>query len=259
MISKENFTKTFDILKDRKPQYYISPYIVSLENDVEELLSYGAFKNSKYFRLVITDSIEEMIFELQKQKSMNEIPNAYLQILVNELQKSINTFDLVKVRGEEFYFQKNAKIYCQEPEKIYYYTIENVEDSFFKEVVAFSQIRYDLCVNFVNEIQELIDLEEAPLSTVQQKSVAVSAKPKHQSKNIGVTNKNKSAPLKEKTKLYTFKDLAEMFQVTQRTIYNWKDNGTLPFTQIGSKIYLTQEQLDELLEHHQVKPIYFRK
>ncbi|MGM0582856.1 MAG: helix-turn-helix domain-containing protein [Bacteroidota bacterium] len=56
-----------------------------------------------------------------------------------------------------------------------------------------------------------------------------------------------------KSVIYTLHDLAEMFQVTIRTIYNWLDDGRFSFVKIGAKTYITEQQLQEFLTNHQVK------
>lgn len=56
-------------------------------------------------------------------------------------------------------------------------------------------------------------------------------------------------------KVYTIDELAKFFSVTKRTIYNWKDEGRLSFTCIGSKSYVTKIQLEDFLRHHEVKSI----
>lgn len=59
---------------------------------------------------------------------------------------------------------------------------------------------------------------------------------------------------KEALKVYTLDELADVFSVTKRTIYNWKEEGRLAFVCIGSKTYVTQAQLDEFLQANEVKP-----
>lgn len=55
--------------------------------------------------------------------------------------------------------------------------------------------------------------------------------------------------------VYSLDQLAKLFKVTTRTIYNWKDRGILPCTIIGSKTYITEAQLREFLKVHEVKPL----
>lgn len=59
----------------------------------------------------------------------------------------------------------------------------------------------------------------------------------------------------ETLKVYTLDELAKFFSVTKRTIYNWKDEGRLPFSSIGSKTYVTSVQLTEFLKANEVKSI----
>ncbi len=48
--------------------------------------------------------------------------------------------------------------------------------------------------------------------------------------------------------IYSLEDLAKMFKVTKRTIYNWKDQGLIPYVLIGSKTFVTNEQLSQVLK-----------
>ena len=59
---------------------------------------------------------------------------------------------------------------------------------------------------------------------------------------------------KNNLKVYSLDDLARFFGVTKRTIYNWKDEGRIPLTIIGSKTYMTEDQLQEFLLKNEVKP-----
>lgn len=54
--------------------------------------------------------------------------------------------------------------------------------------------------------------------------------------------------------VYTLDEVAKLFSVTKRTIYNWKDEGRLPLTIIGSKSYMTNSQLQSFLAVNEVKP-----
>ncbi len=64
---------------------------------------------------------------------------------------------------------------------------------------------------------------------------------------------------KPELEMYSMDDLAKMFKVTKRTIYNWKDDGRLPSVIIGSKTYVTSAQLQKLLTDHEVKPLNYRR
>jgi len=59
--------------------------------------------------------------------------------------------------------------------------------------------------------------------------------------------------------IYSIGDLAKMFKVTPRTIYNWKEQGIISFTQIGSKTYMTSSQLERFLSQNEVKSLKVRR
>lgn len=47
--------------------------------------------------------------------------------------------------------------------------------------------------------------------------------------------------------LYNLLDLEEIFQVTKRTLFNWRAKGELPLIEFGGKLYLSKGQLRELI------------
>jgi len=69
----------------------------------------------------------------------------------------------------------------------------------------------------------------------------------------------KSRNEKKEFKVYSLDELAQFFGVTKRTIYNWKDDGRLPFVCLGSKTYVTSTQLEEFLIQNEVKPLMNRR
>lgn len=54
-------------------------------------------------------------------------------------------------------------------------------------------------------------------------------------------------------KVYTLQEMSEIFHVTMRTVYNWMDDNRFSFVKIGSKTYVTEQQLQEFLTNHQVE------
>lgn len=50
----------------------------------------------------------------------------------------------------------------------------------------------------------------------------------------------------------TNKEAAEILNVTLRTLQNYRDNGILSFSQVGSKIYYKVAELEKHLERHYV-------
>jgi excisionase family DNA binding protein len=46
------------------------------------------------------------------------------------------------------------------------------------------------------------------------------------------------------------KDAAALLQVTNRTMQNYRDEGKIPFSQVGSKIYYRESDIEDFLEIH---------
>lgn len=51
-----------------------------------------------------------------------------------------------------------------------------------------------------------------------------------------------------KTKVYTLEDLAEMLQVTRRTLYNYLKSGKLEANKVANKWIVSEEQLQDFLK-----------
>jgi len=58
--------------------------------------------------------------------------------------------------------------------------------------------------------------------------------------------------------IFTVKELAEMFHVTSRTIYNWIEQGLLNLIKVKSKTYFTSAHVDEFLKRNEVKSFKMR-
>ena len=50
-----------------------------------------------------------------------------------------------------------------------------------------------------------------------------------------------------KDKLYDLTDLENVLKVSRRTLFKWKSEGKLHFSQIGKKLYITDEELKRFL------------
>jgi hypothetical protein len=48
-------------------------------------------------------------------------------------------------------------------------------------------------------------------------------------------------------------DLAKMLKVTKRTIQNYRDNGIISFSQVGSKLYYRLSDVEDMLLKHHIK------
>lgn len=50
------------------------------------------------------------------------------------------------------------------------------------------------------------------------------------------------------TTIYTLEDIAEMLQVTRRTLYNYIKSGKLKAKKVANKWIVTEEQLQEFIK-----------
>ena len=48
----------------------------------------------------------------------------------------------------------------------------------------------------------------------------------------------------------TNKEVSEMLSVTGRTLQNYRDNGVLSFSQVGSKMYYREDDIEKFLQNH---------
>lgn len=69
---------------------------------------------------------------------------------------------------------------------------------------------------------------------------------------IGTVRQEDSKLLKEQIGLYTIKDLMSLFGVCRRTISNWQGSGKLSYVKIGNLLYVSQIQLNDFLQRHEV-------
>lgn len=64
-----------------------------------------------------------------------------------------------------------------------------------------------------------------------------------------------NSPLSEKW--LDNQDLCELLHISKRTLQNYRDHGTIPFSQIGGKIYYKASDVEKLLNKHYVHPGHF--
>ena len=60
--------------------------------------------------------------------------------------------------------------------------------------------------------------------------------------------------LENHEKWYTNDDLIDLLKVSRRTLSTWRDQGLIGFSQIGSKIYYSQSDIEEFMKTHYRKP-----
>lgn len=51
-------------------------------------------------------------------------------------------------------------------------------------------------------------------------------------------------------------EICHLLMISKRTLQSYRDNGTIPFAQIGRKIYYKASDIDEYLEAHYIKSRY---
>ncbi|GAB3903326.1 hypothetical protein GCM10028803_31570 [Larkinella knui] len=55
--------------------------------------------------------------------------------------------------------------------------------------------------------------------------------------------------------VYDNDDLCKKLKVSKRTLQNWRDDGLIEFSQIGHKIYYTEQAVNQMLEKSKVKSL----
>ena len=100
------------------------------------------------------------------------------------------------------------------------------------------------CVMFNQIINNMntIELNLPALESIKQQMEVISTKLEE------IQNSN---PLSKEW--LTNSEASEFLSVTSRTMQNYRDNGVISFSQVGSKIYYKASDLEKHLESHYVK------
>ncbi|MGD0754863.1 MAG: helix-turn-helix domain-containing protein [Bacteroidales bacterium] len=53
-------------------------------------------------------------------------------------------------------------------------------------------------------------------------------------------------------------EVIHLLGVSRRTLQNYRDRRTIPFSQVGRKIYYKYSDINDYLEMHYVKPSYWK-
>lgn len=61
---------------------------------------------------------------------------------------------------------------------------------------------------------------------------------------------------KKETKWLTSEEVCRLLKISKRTLQSYRDNGILPFSQIGRKIYYKASDIDDYLDAHYVHASY---
>lgn len=133
----------------------------------EYVIYYSGNKTIPYdFKHDFARDIIETIQYLKKQKYHRNITNTHLQDLINELTGTIDTYELLNVRGKKFQYQTDASIWLAEENNRAFYTIESIPDYLFDDIVQGSQLKYDFTIKLIDGLKEIlqndkqIDLEK---------------------------------------------------------------------------------------------------
>ncbi|GAB6008289.1 helix-turn-helix domain-containing protein [Dysgonomonas reticulitermitis] len=71
---------------------------------------------------------------------------------------------------------------------------------------------------------------------------------KKQDKTLALLEELRSGVVDNKDKVYDMADLEEKLHVSRRTLFKWKSEGKMNFSQIGKKLYITEAELKRFLE-----------
>ena len=58
---------------------------------------------------------------------------------------------------------------------------------------------------------------------------------------------------KNRDGIYDNADMMQLLKVSRRTLSTWRETGVITFSQIGSKIYYSQDDIFRFLEKHRVR------
>jgi len=70
---------------------------------------------------------------------------------------------------------------------------------------------------------------------------------KKQDKILALLEELRNGAVENKDRLYDLTDLEKIFNVSRRTLFKWKSEGKMRFSQIGKKLYITDEELKRFL------------
>lgn len=163
----EELEKVISILKDKSPRYkiewdpFFNPEIAkefsSTRKDYN--LSFWGYNSASFFKKDFGEILDEWIFHLKKQKSLNKISGDYIQSIIEEFSIALSTFEQIKLRSVEFQFQPEAQIYFMEgPGAVISRSIESIEEEYFQDIYKTSQLKYDFTIKAISELNKIISL-----------------------------------------------------------------------------------------------------
>lgn len=204
MIKQEDFDTFFELLKDCNPVYYENLVSINSGGDLGFRICYGKYTNSNSFSYRMKEFLTEIVFDYKKRISLKELQNNYINVLVEELQKVLDSFKIVKIREQEFWFQDTARLIPHDPDKKEY-KIESIKEEYFHEIVRFSNIRHSLAEQFLTKLNDLINN-----SSVQSIKLKLKLSVADIALLFWLLDEEKLIHYKHKTELYRF--IANNFQ-----------------------------------------------
>ena len=162
-----------DVLRDRNPVYKIKwnmQYSKELAKELKDSglgelqeysLDFNGYNSAASFDRDFQKLVENLIFDYKKKKSQKELNSDYFQAILDEINTADSSFTKLNSRDKEFYFQPDASIYISEgPGNYTDYTIETIEDKYFKEIAEISDTKYNLIQKLKAALEELVVSEE---------------------------------------------------------------------------------------------------
>lgn len=153
MMSLELFEETINILAVENPRYTLKTELINARSSGLKL-HFISYSVPAVFKNEMQRNLQEIIYFLKVEKSLNRITDLYISLHCEKLEKTLESFVEIEVRGEKFYFQKDSLIllHSKNPEE---FTIDSINETHFHAIVDFSQSRYYLLIEYIKELQQL--------------------------------------------------------------------------------------------------------
>ena len=162
MVYEEELKKFFDTLNNRNPNFYFKS--VEIDVDVNKiLLVFNEYLSSTHFYNKMSDEIPEVLFELRRRKSLNEINDNYIQVLYNEISDTIESYKHINVSNTEFWFLRTTKINYKKSDDGIHESLNELEERYFKEIMAYSNLRYEFSQQLKEGLNDI--LNDVPINT----------------------------------------------------------------------------------------------
>ena len=68
-----------------------------------------------------------------------------------------------------------------------------------------------------------------------------------------INNRLTAKEKQPKEKWFDNQEVMQQLHISKRTLQTWRDEGKIPFSQVGSKIYYSESDINELLKKNYIK------